>query len=224
MAYGDKPKWVAKSRNAVQTQYLARLSAGAALLEQLVSLSSAHAKHLKSELEAGRDALGLFLPAKPEPVVAAPEKPKKPRRHVPRLYAPQMLVLGQRAAELLMSIAPLIESVSNTLIERGVDIRPYLRKPGLLKKMGINMPDLEQASLVELEEALEKISAWIAEAQADDDPPREAMPRAEPAAASAKPPEIEKPAAIQPEKSIEQMKAELDFYLESFQSRSGSKK
>ncbi len=46
------------------------------------------------------------------------------------------------------------------------------------------------------------------------------MPRAEPAAASAKPPEIEKPAAIQPEKSIEQMKAELNFYLESFQSRS----
>ena len=218
MAYGDKPKWVAKSKNAVQTQYLARLSAGAALLEQLVSLSSAHAKHLKSELEAGRDALGLFLPPKPEPVVDAPKKPKQPRRHVPRLYAPQMLVLGQRAAELLMSIAPLIESVSNTLIERGIDIRPYLRKPGLLKKMGINMPDLEQASLAELEEALEKISAWIAEAKAENEPPREAMPRAEPAAGA--PPEVEKPATSQPEKSIEQMKAELDFYLESFQSRS----
>ncbi|MBP9891688.1 MAG: hypothetical protein KBG84_07250, partial [Planctomycetes bacterium] len=102
--------------------------------------------------------------------VAAPKKPKAKRSCFPRVHAPQMLALGQRAAELLADLAPLVRNITQNFIRAGIDPRPTLRRAASMQvahvfadELGIDLEHIEQASFEQLQAALKRVQEWIIE-------------------------------------------------------------
>lgn len=171
--YRDTPKWAQNTVLEAETKHLARLEAGAAFLRLLLRAAGAHAEAISQMIKDGRN--------QPAPQPEPQPEPKKPRKHkeqavrkfVPRVYAPHMLVLGQRAAEMLVELAPIIRERTIALVRAGIDPRKSaLREAAnqiaqvFLDELGIDLEQPDQASAEQLSRALDAIKGWISEAKA----------------------------------------------------------
>ena len=83
-----------------------------------------------------------------------------------------MLALGQRAAELLVELAPLIREITEAFVRAGIDPRPTLRRAASMNvahvfkdELGIDLENIEQASFEQLLSTLKRVQEWIAECQ-----------------------------------------------------------
>jgi hypothetical protein len=183
--YRDPPKWQTNATIEAETQMLARLEASAALM-RLIIQASADDMLLRREAQRDsgapvspsmspekenqtRDALGLDPQPQAAPAQTAP--PTKPARtYKPRVHAPQMLALGQRAAELLIQLAPLIREKTVAFIKAGIDPRQILRRAQsmtiaqiFLDELGIDLENIERADAATLHAAMQRVQLWIRE-------------------------------------------------------------
>ena len=173
----DRPKWADNAIFEAETQMLSRLEAGAALMRLIVQASAANAQAMLEEHAAATEApvAQEAVPVSDVPTVApeavaAPKKPKAKRSCFPRVHAPQMLALGQRAAELLADLAPLVRNITQNFIRAGIDPRPTLRRAASMQvahvfadELGIDLENVEQASFEQLQAALKRVQEWIIE-------------------------------------------------------------
>ncbi len=175
----DRPKWADNAIFEAETQMLSRLEAGAALMRLIVQASAVNAQAMLEEHAAETQApVAQAAPVSEAPSVApeagaevaAPKKRKAKRSCFPRVYAPQMLALGQRAAELLVDLAPLVRNITQNFIRAGIDPRPTLRRAASMQvahvfadELGIDLENIEQASFEKLQAALRRVQEWIAE-------------------------------------------------------------
>ncbi len=188
----DRPKWAENALLEAETQMLSRLEASAAMMRLILQASATNTQALLDDHAA---ATGQAAPAlgpqtqaitqevfnlKPAPSAppaesvpaATPAKPKKKRPYFPRIHAPQMLALGQRAAELLVELAPLIREITEAFVRAGIDPRPTLRRAASMNvahvfkdELGIDLENIEQASFEQLLSTLKRVQEWIAECQ-----------------------------------------------------------
>ena len=176
----DRPKWADNAIFEAETQMLSRLEAGAALMRLIVQASAANAQAMLEEHAAATQtpvaqeaAPVVQAPAvapEADAAVAAPKKPKAKRSCFPRVHAPQMQALGQRAAELLADLAPLVRNITQNFIRAGIDPRPTLRRAASMQvahvfadELGIDLENIEQASFEQLQAALKRVQEWIIE-------------------------------------------------------------
>jgi len=173
----DRPKWADNAIFEAETQMLSRLEAGAALMRLIVQASAANAQAMLEEHAAAtqtpvaQEAAPVSdVPTVATEAVAAPKKPKAKRSCFPRVHAPQMLALGQRAAELLADLAPLVRNITQNFIRAGIDPRPTLRRAASMQvahvfadELGIDLENVEQASFEQLQAALKRVHEWIIE-------------------------------------------------------------
>ncbi len=188
----DRPKWASNALIEAETKMLSRLEASAAMMRMILQASAVNTQemfeeHFECKGEAApqlgpttqaltQEVLGLkpkvaSVESAPAPVAEAPMKPKKPRAkrpYFPRIHAPQMLALGQRAAELLIELAPIIRQKTNALINAGIDPRSTLRRASsmqiahvFLDELGIDLEHIERASFEQMLSALKEVQEWI---------------------------------------------------------------
>ncbi len=172
----DRPKWADNAIFEAETQMLSRLEAGAALMRLIVQASAANAQAMLEEHAAAtqtpvaQEAAPVSAAPTVAPEAVAPKKPKAKRYCFPRVHAPQMLALGQRAAELLADLAPLVRNITQNFIRAGIDPRPTLRRAASMQvahvfadELGIDLENIEQASFEQLQAALKRVQEWIIE-------------------------------------------------------------
>jgi hypothetical protein len=172
----DRPKWADNAIFEAETQMLSRLEAGAALMRLIVQASTVNAQAMLEEHAAATQTpvAQEAAPVSDVPTVApeavAPKKPKAKRSCFPRVHAPQMMALGQRAAELLADLAPLVRNITQNFIRAGIDPRPTLRRAASMQvahvfadELGIDLENVEQASFEQLQAALKRVQEWIIE-------------------------------------------------------------
>ncbi len=179
--YRDPPKWQTNATIEAETQMLARLEAAAALMRLILQASADDmlvqrdsgapvSPSMSPEKESQtRAALGLDPQSNATPAQAAPP-PKPARTYKPRVHAPQMMALGQRAAELLIQLAPLIREKTVAFIRAGIDPRQTLRRAQsltiaqiFLDELGIDLENIERADAATLHAAMQRVQLWIRE-------------------------------------------------------------
>jgi hypothetical protein len=105
----------------------------------------------------------------------APEKPKRKQPYRARIYAPQMLALGARAATLLLDLSPLIMAQWKRLVEAGTDPRRLALDDHdgkiaalLFDEIGVQYHEVIATDQEKLREALDKMEAWVKELKAEE--------------------------------------------------------
>jgi hypothetical protein len=176
----DRPKWADNAIFEAETQMLSRFEAAAALMRLIVQASAVNAQAMLAEhaaetqapvaQEAAPVVQAPAVAPEADAAVAAPKKPKAKRSCFPRVHAPQMLALGQRAAELLADLAPLVRNITQNFIRAGIDPRPTLRRAASMQvahvfadELGIDLENIAQASFEQLQAALKRVQEWIIE-------------------------------------------------------------
>jgi hypothetical protein len=102
-------------------------------------------------------------------------KPKRKQPYRARIYAPQMLALGARAATLLLDLSPLIMAQWKRLVEAGTDPRRLALDDHdgkiaalLFDEIGVQYHEVIATDQEKLREALDKMEAWVKELKAEE--------------------------------------------------------
>lgn len=181
MSNGISEKWKEESIREAEVDHFRKLKAAENFLYRVVRETHAWCDERDAAIKAGVDpavallgsrACGLDVdgnplpekPAKPD----APKKPAKPRVYQPRVYAPQMMALGARAATILLDLTPKMCELWKRLVRSGIDPRRLELENNeakiaalLFDELGVQYRDLDAGDYDRLKAALDRIEIWL---------------------------------------------------------------
>ena len=178
MSNGYRAKWRDDSCREAEVEHFKRLKVAEKFLHFVVQEATVWAEEKEAAIKAGvepvvalfgsracgLDAAGNPLPEKTD----KPAKPRKPQPYRARVYAPQMVALGTRAALLLLELSPLIVAQWKRLVEAGTDPRRLALDDHdakvaalLFDEIGVQYHEVMASDQEKLREALDKLEAWV---------------------------------------------------------------
>lgn len=174
-----RASWKEQSIREAEVDHFRKLKAVEDLLFKIVNQAGAVCAEQEAAVKAGVDPLvslvgsracgldvdGNSLPEKP---TKPPAKPRKPRVYQPRVYTPQMVALGARAALILLDLTPRMLDLWTRLVRAGIDPRRLALEHDeakiaalLFDEIGVQYHDLDAGDYDRLKKALDRIEAWL---------------------------------------------------------------
>jgi hypothetical protein len=184
MSNGISAKWKEESIREAEVDHFRKLKAAENFLHAVMMDALAWREEQNAAIAAGvhpdvallgSRACGLDVDGNPLPEKPAktdkppkPAKPAKPRVYQPRVYAPQMIALGARAATILLDLTPMMLDLWKRLVHSGIDPRRLALENDeakisalLFDEIGVQYRDLDAGDYDRLKAALDRIEVWL---------------------------------------------------------------